>query len=115
MLQENIILAGIKKGIVSTDDPYLSISRSRGIKDLAHPLIQQMQRTLVIDTKQKDPVLHLPTSDIDIHLLQAFRQWKNRLSTFGLEISTGPVVPFRAEDMLTSVEHVQQGKAVPLL
>lgn len=115
VLQENIILAGIKKGIMASDDPYLSISRSRGINDLAHPLIQQMQRSLVIDTKQKDPVLHLPTSDIDIHLLQAFRQWKNRLATFGLEISTGPVVPFRAEDMLTSVENVQQGKAVPLL
>ncbi len=115
VLQENIILAGVKKGIPATDDPYLSISRSRGMKDLAHPLIQQLQRSLVIDAKQKDPVLHLPTSDIDIHLLQAFRQWKNRLTTFGLEISTGPVVPFRAEDMLTSVENVQRGKAVPLL
>ena len=115
VLQENIILAGIKKGITATDDLYLSISRSRGMNDLVHPLVQQMQRSLVIDTKQKDPVLHLPTSDIDIHLLQVFRQWKNRLATFGLEISTGPVVPFRSEDMLTSVENVQEGQAVPLL
>jgi len=115
VLQENIIFEGVKKGIAATDDPYLSISRSRGIKDLVHPLIQQLPRSLVIDTKQKDPILHLPTSDIDIHLLQAFRQWKNRLATFGLEISTGPVVPFRAENMLTSVENVQRGKAVPLL
>lgn len=115
VLQENIILAGIKKGITAVDEPYVSISRSRGIKDLAHPLIQQLQRSLIIDVKQKDPVLHLPTSDIDIHLLQAFRQWNNRLATFGLEISTGPVVPFRTEDMLTSVENVQRGKAVPLL
>src|SRR5581483_6185598 len=115
VLQENIILAGVKKGITATDDPYLSISRSRGIKDLAHPFIQHLQRSLVIDATQKDIILHLPTSDIDVHLLQAFRQWKNRLATFGLEISTGPVVPFRAEDMLTSIENVQRGKAVPLL
>jgi adenine-specific DNA-methyltransferase len=115
VLQENIILAGVKKGITAIDEPYVSISRSRGIKDLAHPLIQQLQRSLIIDTKQKDPVLHLPTSDIDIHLLQAFRQWSNRLASFGLEISTGPVVPFRSEDALTSVENVRHGKAVPLL
>lgn len=115
VLQENIILAGIKKGVTATDDLYVNISRSRGIKDLAHPLIQQLQRSLIFDAKQKDPVLHLPTSDIDIHLLQAFRQWNNRLATFGLEISTGPVVPFRAVDMLTSVKNAQQGKAVPLL
>lgn len=115
VLQENIILAGAKKGITAAEDMYVSISRSRGIKDLAHPLVQQLQRSLIIDAKQKDPVLHLPTSDIDIHLLQAFRRWNNRLATFGLEISTGPVVPFRSQDVLTSVESVRQGKAVPLL
>ncbi len=82
---------------------------------MIHPLTQQVPRRLIIDDKQKDPILHLPTSDIDTHLLQVFRRWNNRLSTFGLEISTGPVVPFRAIDMLTSTENVRQGKAVPLL
>ena len=93
----------------------VTISQSRGLKDLIHPLTQQVPRRLIIDDKQKDPILHLPTSDIDTHLLQVFRRWDNRLSTFGLEISTGPVVPFRATDMLTSNENVRQGKAVPLL
>jgi len=115
VLQENIILAGVRKGIASLDPPFVTISRSRGLDDLAHPLIQEVQRRLIIDDKQKDPVLHLPTSDIDTHLLQAFRRWNNRLAICGLEISTGPVVPFRALDMLTSVESVKQGKAVPLL
>ncbi len=115
VLQENIILAGARKGIASLDSPFVSISRSRGLNDLAHPLVQDVQRRLIIDDKQKDPVLHLPTSDIDTHLLQAFRHWNNRLATYGLEISTGPVVPFRAPHMLTSVESVKQGKAFPLL
>lgn len=115
VLQENIILAGIRKGLISVESPFVSISRSRGLDDLAHPLIQQVQRRLIIDNKQKDPLLHLPTSDIDTHLLQAFRRWDNRLATYGLEISTGPVVPFRSPDMLTSVENVSRGKAVPLL
>ena len=115
VLQENIILAGTRKGEISIDSPSVLISRSRGVHDLAHPLIQHAPRRFIIDDKQKDPVLHLPTSDIDTHLLQAFRHWNARLATYGLEISTGPVVPFRALDMLTTVEKVKQGEAVPLL
>ncbi len=115
VLQENIILAGVRKGIASLDSPFVTISRSRGLNDLAHPLIQEVQRKLIIDDKQKDPVLHLPTSDIDTHLLQAFRRWNNRLAMYRLEISTGPVVPFRASEMLTPIESVKQGKAIPLL
>jgi adenine-specific DNA-methyltransferase len=115
VLQENIILSGVRKGVAFFDSPFVTVSRSRGLDDLPHPLVQQVQRRLIIDDKQKDPVLHLPTSDIDRHLLQAFRRWNNRLATYRLEISTGPVVPFRAADKLTSVESVKQGKAVPLL
>ncbi len=85
------------------------------LRDLAHPLIQQAPRRFIIDDKQKDPVLHLPVSDIDTHLLQAFRRWNVILATYGLEISTGPVVPFRSSDMLASADKVKQGEAVPLL
>jgi len=115
VLQENIILAGVRKGMSSVEPPFVTISQSRGLHDLAHPLLQQTSRRLIIDEKQKDPVLHLPTNDIDIHLLQAFRRWGNRLKTYGLEISTGPVVPFRSPELLTTVEEVKRGEAVPLL
>src|SRR6266566_174118 len=115
VLQENIILTGIRKGVSSVAPPLVTISQSRGLKDLIHPLTQQVPRRLIIDDKQKDPILHLPTSDIDTHLLQAFRRWDNRLATYGLEISTGPVVPFRTADLLTTVEQVKQGEAIPLL
>lgn len=115
VLQENIILSGIKKDSISIDSPFVIVSRCHGLDDLAHPLIQQIQRRYVIDNTQKDPILQLPTSDIDIHLLQAFKRWNNSLTTYGLEISTGPVVPFRALNILTATEHVESGSAVPLL
>ncbi len=115
VLQENIILAGVKKGVASVDPPFVTISRSRGLDDLAHPLIQQAPSRFIIDDRQKDPVLHLPVSDIDTHLLQAFRRWNASLATYGLEISTGPVVPFRSSDMLTSSDRVKRGEAVPFL
>ncbi len=115
VLQENIITLGTKKGHIPVDSPSVIISRCRGLNDLDHPLIQQIQRRFIVDNTQEDPILHLPTSDIDIHLLQAFKQWNNSLATYGLEISTGPVVPFRALNALTTVENVEQGSAVPLL
>ncbi len=115
VLQENIILTGTRKSIASVDSPTITISQSRGLDDLSYPLIREMQRNLIIDQKEKDPILNLPTSDLDTHLLQTFRGWKNTLATYGLEISTGPVVPFRSTDMLTSTEVVKQGEAVPLL
>ncbi len=115
ILQENIVLCGTKKAADSVDIPYVTISRSHGLHDLAHALIQQVKRQLIIDDKEQDPMLYLPMSDIDVHLLQAFARWKNYLATYRLEISTGPVVPFRHIDALTTLENVSLGKAVPLI
>jgi adenine-specific DNA-methyltransferase len=115
VLQENIILAGVKKGAASVDQPSVTISHSQGLSDLSHPLIQQAPLNIIIDDRQKDPVLHLAVSDIDTHILQIFRRWNATLATYGLEISTGPVVPFRSSDILASVDKVKRGKAVPLL
>jgi adenine-specific DNA-methyltransferase len=115
VLQENIILIGTKKDVHSIESPMISISRCNGLDDLNRPLVQQVQRRFILDDAQSDPILHLPTSDIDIHLLQAFKRWTDNLATYGLEISTGPVVPFRSLDALTKVESVQEGAAVPLL
>lgn len=115
VLQENIILAGTRRSIASTPSSTIAISQSQGLHDLAYPLVQQKPRRLILDDRQKDPILHLPTSDIDMHLLQVFQQWDNRLATYGLEISTGPVVPFHTPALLTSAQHVFEGEAVPLL
>src|SRR5260370_24032955 len=115
VLQENIILAGVKKGAASVDPPSVIISCSRVVDDLAHPLIQQVPLRFIIDDKQQNLLLHLPVTDIDTHLLQAFRRWNAPLVSFGLEISTGPVVPFRSSAMLASADKVKQGEAVPLL
>ncbi len=115
VLQENIILAGERKSIVPVSSPSVAISRSQGIRDLAHPLVQQIERNIILDEKQPDPVLHLPTSDIDLHLLEVFGHWHSTLATYRLEISTGPVVPFRCINMLTSTKEVERDEAVPLL
>jgi len=41
--------------------------------------------------------------------------WNGSLAGYGLSISTGPVVAFRAEEFLTDAPAVDRGAAVPLL
>ncbi len=115
VLQENIILVGIKASADMYRSPTVTITRSRGLADLNNALSQQVARNFIIDEQQTDPVLFLPTSDIDLHLLQAFKHWSDTLATHNLVISTGPVVPFRSQKLLTAMESVSQGEAAPLL
>ena len=81
----------------------------------------------VVDLNSPEVMLSIPLDLTDQITRNAFSQWPNRLRTLGLEISTGPVVPFRTEtlvnegDNLTTaplvwVQHVQRMAAVwPLL
>ena len=55
VLQENIILAGVRTGLASVEAPTIAISRSQGIDDLSFPFIQHMQRHLIIDSEAKRP------------------------------------------------------------
>lgn len=62
----------------------------------------------------EDYVLHLPLSEQDDAVAAVVRSWNGRLRQYGLEISTGPVVPFRAANLITSVGDVPSTHA-PLI
>lgn len=115
VLQENIIFVGRKVGDIPLQAANVTISRSKRSDDIETPFSQTIARSLVLDESQQDILLHLPTSDIDTQLLQTFKCWSNTLVNYGLEISTGPVVPFRATEALTPIEQAQQEHIVPLL
>ncbi len=56
----------------------------------------------------------LPTGILDEQILDAVDQWDGSLETYGLQVSTGRVVPFRSKSLLR--EHIKAGNgAVPLL
>ena len=103
VLQENIILWGTRYDGWRTCMPHasLTISSSQGIAD-----IEQAQERDV-DTAEAfspdiDSVLRLPLSDDDARTLALVDSWPNRLSSLGLEVSTGPVVPFRAANFIAN-------------
>ncbi|MFA5032756.1 MAG: Eco57I restriction-modification methylase domain-containing protein [bacterium] len=52
--------------------------------------------------KNGDTFIRIPTTLLDLEILHTIDTWPKTLKELGLEISTGPVVPFRAEKHLIS-------------
>ena len=116
VLQENIILKGIRD-----DDWYhrngrfgLIISTSRGVADMGAAKKRRMLLSDMLDLKSKDKVFRLPVAREEEAILRLVDSWPGPLRKYGLNISTGPVVPFRAVEFLDNKGDVPETHA-PLL
>lgn len=98
VLQENVILAGARCDRWCDDwsRADLAISSSRGVSDIAESSEYAVPMPAVLDVETADRVLRLPASDADRRVLALVDSWPCTLHRLGLEISTGPVVAFRA-------------------
>ena len=116
VLQENVILSGVRRDRRHGNGtrPPLVISSSRGVGDIDEALRREVPADMVLDLESGDRVLRLPIRDEDEDALALVDSWPNNLRGLGLNISTGPVVPFRATEFID-----RQGRAptshVPLL
>ena len=108
VLQENIIVLYKKTQAPSAS---VLISSSQGESDLAERGIHSVPRTRVI-AEARDSSLFLPTNSRDLRVMDLVAGWTATLATMGLEVSTGPVVPFRAEHFLRQKSSTN---TVPLL
>lgn len=110
VLQENIIVR-YRKATSGPSD--VLITSSEGVHDLGSPKAVAVARSLVLPPSDPLGILRLPTSRRDVEILSMCAQWTGSLRTYGLDISTGPVVPFRAARyLLTSGD---DGSGLPLL
>jgi adenine-specific DNA-methyltransferase len=66
------------------------------------------------DIASVDKVLRIPVSEEDEEIVRFIHAWPGSLKSYGLEISTGPVVPFRAVPLLSKTGNVPETHA-PLL
>jgi adenine-specific DNA-methyltransferase len=112
VLQETIIVKAIKnqeshisRGIIISESKDKSFEQT-------HQL--EIQQSDLVFRRNGDSFIRIPTSANDIRILRAIDKWPNNLKHLGLEISTGPVVPFRAEQYLLS-DLKDAPAAVPLL
>ena len=114
VLQENLVLTAQRRR--KGDDFHegqVYISHSRGADDLSERRRLVVGLDFVLDLESDNKELRIPVCPEDVALVRAVRAWPNTLSSLGLEISTGPVVPFRANQFLADAP--SDVSTVPLL
>lgn len=102
VLQETLILKAAKTPKVDARQ-FVTLSTSHGLKDLSEPQQRIYKISELIDYGTDGLILHLPTSEAEEQIIQLFKSWKNRLQDHNIQISTGPVVSFRAWDFIRDV------------
>jgi adenine-specific DNA-methyltransferase len=116
VLQENIIFIGARcdEWHRKLIDATVTISTSHGTRDLAQPETRQVTLSSLLDMSSADKVLRIPANDGEASILDLVDSWPGLLSHYGLGISTGPVVPFRATEHLEDTGEVPSSHA-PML
>ncbi|MDP4209599.1 MAG: Eco57I restriction-modification methylase domain-containing protein [Bacteroidota bacterium] len=102
VLQETLIIKATK-GINSITDSLVAITSTKGINDLATPRIKTYPQNQILNLKSKEKILHIPVNDEEEEIVDLFRSWNGSLNKYNIQISTGPVVAFRATEYLREV------------
>ena len=110
VLQETLIIKGSRKQKINQDHQVV-ISSSHGLKDIKNPQLKTFSQKDLIDINSKEKILYLPINDFEESILNIFKNWKGNLNKYNIEISTGPVVSFRACNYI--IEDFENGN-VPL-
>jgi adenine-specific DNA-methyltransferase len=111
VLQETIIIKGVKK---KSNPSSINITSSHNSKFDKSVTVRTNYAT-IIQADDPELIIHVPSNNLDIEILQFIRSWKNKFSDLGFRISTGPVVSFRATKHLSSDTYFDGEKKVPLL
>lgn len=110
VLQENLILCYQK---AAEDHGAVILSSSAGIGDLAGRAEHAIPRALILPPSDPNAALFLPLDARDLRIMDLFRSFRHVLGHEGLDVSTGPVVPFRATHEL--VREPRRVATVPML
>lgn len=110
ILQENVILSA--RRIPAAKKHHVTVSTSRGVGDLGTRSRREVPLARVVDLHSRSVTLHIPASCVDDEVLSFVGSWPETLHSLGFEVSTGPVVAFRATEFLRSGEGAD---TVPLL
>lgn len=99
VLQENIIISARRKAS-NGDRPKLIVSLSRGLADLRQRIAKEFFLDELLDLTSYQKILHLPSSDAETKVIRLFKSWQGNLNEYNIQISTGPVVSFRAKKFI---------------
>lgn len=88
------------------------ISNSVGTSDLSESSVKVHESRAIVDINSNEKIIYLPANNREEAILDLFRLWNGTLGKYGIKISTGPVVAFRAYDYIIPNEVKD---SVPLL
>ena len=92
----------------------MTLSSSKGVDDLSSIMKKSFFTHFLIRNFGKLTVIHLPSNRAEENAMKVFAKWKSNLSSFGMKVSTGPVVPFRSKTYLRHRKD-KRSSHVPLL
>ena len=95
VLQENIIFHAVKKKCPKK----VCISTSVG-PDFEHKSIRKVQHNQIVNPEDPELFIHLSTNELDQYVIERINCYKHSLDDLGINVSTGRVVEFRAEEYM---------------
>lgn len=98
VLQELVIMRMHPAQEVSS----ITVSFSQGINDLGESYQKEYKASDIVDVTSAEKVVYLPVDARDEAILSLFRSWDGNMEKYGIKISTGPVVAFRAYDYIVN-------------
>jgi adenine-specific DNA-methyltransferase len=110
VLQENIVVSYAKRPAMAGD--CVQISVSHGLADIEDRHRFEVTRAEIV-ADDTEAVVSLPTTLPQLALVRRVQALPHTLATLGLQVSTGPIVPFRATQLLADADCPQP--TVPLL
>ncbi|MDY0095828.1 MAG: Eco57I restriction-modification methylase domain-containing protein [Candidatus Vecturithrix sp.] len=111
VLQETVILKAVKQ---AENPSHITISTSKDAELQNFYTIYPAYNT-VVRSADDDSMIHLPSNELDLEIVDIIRSWNETFFHLGFRISTGPVVSFRATEYLTEKKSYDGVHRVPLL
>lgn len=116
VLQENIIFTINKRRTPESNWAPIQISASYSHTTLTNGIIRSPITAKEFLKRRHDSLFfRLPTTELDQTIVTIMDQWPGSLNKFGLQVSTGPVVAFRAKELLHTMNGANPSGTVPLL
>lgn len=113
VLQESVVLMATGKGH-RADKGAVTVSFSEGAADLNLGASRAVPKEQIVDTDSRHKVIRVPLSRHQEHVIGLANQWGYSLHQYGMQISTGPVVPFRAVEFISNIS-AEDPDTVPLI
>ncbi len=103
VLQENIIISA-RRVTRNKSIHKITISTSQGISDIENKSIELYSFDEIFDRTSYQKILHLPSSRDEAEVVKLFKSWKGNLNAYNIQISTGPVVSYRARQYIFATQ-----------